>query len=420
MMRGRFGSRPFVQALVASGAMLGIAAVTAAPVLAIPPAVDVGSNSGLPGTSVGIGVTLTKNGNSVVGTGNDIQFDNTTFSLSGCAINPASGQTLAGPSSLCTGGSPVCTTDAQCTLPNLCDTLRVGTFNLSNAVVPDGLLLTCTFNILISAVPNTYVLANTPSAADAIDNIPGTTGTNGSIVVPSPTPTITPTVTPTLTPTLTPSITPTETPTQTSTLTPSLTPTVTETSTPTNTPTITPTLSPSNTPTETGTPTITPTPSVTPTVTQTRTPTDTPTVTPTRTPTNTATITPTRTPMAPVISGGATAGSTQVSGSGIPNGPNCIQIFDCGPNGTCGDGDDVLLGTGSTNSFGNFSITVAPALIADHKIFARDTCNSLDGPVTFVAVPVIAPLLSPTMVLLLAVTLGLVGLLRVGRMRWSE
>lgn len=61
---------------------------------------------------------------------------------------------------------------------------------------------------------------------------------------------------------------------------------------------------------------------------------------------------------------------------------NCITIFSCGA-GTCDDGDEVDLGMGNVDAAGNFFVVVAPPLVTGQRVFARDTCNGLDGaPVT--------------------------------------
>ncbi len=125
--------------------------------------------------------------------------------------------------------------------------------------------------------------------------------------------------------------------------------------------------------------------------------------------------------MAPVITSGVGTGSTIVSGEAIPNatpGNNCITIFHCAGSGPCpGSGNDVAIGTGSVNGVGVFVVTVSPALVAGERIFARDTCNSLNGPAAVAISPEAAPLMSTTMIGLLALTLSAVGLLSVTRGR---
>jgi len=204
---------------------------------------------------------------------------------------------------------------------------------------------------------------------------------------------------------------PTETPTETPTTTATNTPTDTPTATPTNTPTNTPTTTPTNTPTNTPTPTHTPT----------HTPTATPTVTPTHSPTSTAT------PRGIVLTGGAAAGSTTLSGRSDPACPtlmpnNAISIFSCGPEAPqiCHDGDDPLLAIGTKDAMGNFVIAIAPPLKAGQMIYATDGCFDpvLTGAATVVAAPTAAPVVSRWGMIGLAALLSgvaLWGLWRRGR-----
>ena len=261
---------------------------------------------------------------------------------------------------------------------------------------------------------------NTPTPTPT--DTPTPTPTNTPTPTPTNTPTLTPTDTPTQTPTATPTSTPTATPTSTPTATPTSTPTATPTNTPTSTPTSTPTATPTNTPTSTPTSTATSTPTATPT----STPTDTNTPTPTNTPTNTPTATPTRTPVpgAPAITGGNVGGSTTITGTGI-GAPGCtpspIEVFDCGPDRICHDGDDVPLAVVSASySNGNFTIVLAKPLVPGQRIYVTDGCHDpiLSGPVT-VPYPTEAPLMSRDLIVLLVAALGLVGLLGVARLRRS-
>jgi outer membrane protein assembly factor BamB len=139
-------------------------------------------------------------------------------------------------------------------------------------------------------------------------------------------------------------------------------------------------------PTATATQTPTPTRTATPTRTVTPTPTNTPTGTPTSTPTVTNTATPT--PQAPVITSGYVGGSTTIIGSGI-GAPGCtpgpIQVFDCGPDGICHDGDDFPLAVVSTSfNNGNFTIVLVNPLVPGQKIYVTDGCHDplLSQPVT--------------------------------------
>ena len=332
---------------------------------------------------------------------------NTTFRLdfyASAACDPSNfgeGQTFIGSAMVKTsvmGAMPECTAD----------------FTGMNAIVLSATVSAGQFITATATDPNN----NTSEFSQCLE-----------VPVPTATPTETPTATATSSPTDTPSVTPTQTPTNTptDTATPTNTPSGTATRTPTNTPTET--LTPTNTPTQTTTrtPTTTFTPANTPT--QTGTPTSTATGTPTRTPTSTGTITrtptqtptrtptPTPTPIVPIITKGAQGGSTQVSGTGVPNKTNCIQIVDCGNDNICGNGDDVVLGTGSTDASGNFVITVSPPLVGGHKIFPRDMCDMVTGVPVVVALPVTAPALTPVMIVLLGAALGLLGF---ARTRWSR
>ena len=153
-------------------------------------------------------------------------------------------------------------------------------------------------------------------------------------------------------------------------------------------------------------------------------PTPTPTVTntPTVTPTNTPTATPTRTPVpgAPVITGGYVGGSTTITGIGNDDGctPGPIQVFDCGPDRICHDGDDFALPVVSASySNGNFTIVLKTPLVPGQRIYVTDGCHDpiLSGPVT-VPYPAEAPLMSPGLIVVLVAALGLLGLTR---LRWS-
>ncbi len=230
-------------------------------------------------------------------------------------------------------------------------------------------------------------------------------------------PTDTPTTTPTDTPTETPTTTPTETPTTTPTETPTSTPTETATQTPTTTPSVTSTSTPTQTPTTTATVTATKTPTGTPT----DTPTITPTTTTTATPTSSATATPSPTPVGPSITGGATAGSTVVTGRGAPNeASTCIRIMDCGTDRICQNGDDNVLGQGGTSAAGFFSITLTRPLVGGEPIYVIDSCLGTPpgqvGAVILVSRSAPAPALSPGMILALAASLTLVGLLGLRRL----
>jgi len=122
----------------------------------------------------------------------------------------------------------------------------------------------------------------------------------------------------------------------------------------------------------------------------------------------------------------AIAGSQRVRGRARPDlAPDCIRVFDSGPNGIpeAGAGDDQLLGSGGTDSSGAFvdleglGIGLSRPLRSAELIYAVDGCfqGSLVGPTAAVTSPTGAPLLSPLMTLLLAGGLGMVGIWRLMR-----
>jgi hypothetical protein len=98
----------------------------------------------------------------------------------------------------------------------------------------------------------------------------------------------------------------------------------------------------------------------------------------------------------PVITSGATAGSTRVFGLGAVNVPcGQLQIWSAGPNRIPQGGtiDDQLLGTGCTDAQGAFhdspGIGLSRPVAPDEVLFAVDLQNSLSGP------PVTAPATQP-------------------------
>jgi hypothetical protein len=123
-------------------------------------------------------------------------------------------------------------------------------------------------------------------------------------------------------------------------------------------------------------------------------------------------VTGTPTPIAPQITGGVSYDGSEVSGQGPPNRPHsCIKIYDCGLNKICQDGDDQVIGDGSTNAAGFFTITLRRALVAGEEIYARDDCLQITGPITVVARPAPVPVLSPAVLVVLSAALSVVGLL---------
>jgi hypothetical protein len=267
--------------------------------------INVGTGKALAGGPVEVSVNLASSGFLVAGTANDLSFQNTAFALdtANCTLNPALSKLFS--------VTTVTTTSTTTTVR-----IFVQGPPVNITPIPDGLLYTCTFDILPGTLPGNYplsilnVVAQDPTGAGLTAS-----GTDGTIIVtlvaPTPTITQTPTATSTATSTATPTVT--TTPSATATAVPTATPTAT--ASPTDTPTVTPTNTPTDTPTPTQTPTLTPTSTgtatatATPTDTPTLTPTDTPTVTPTNTPTDTPT--PTQTPtLTPTSTSTATATAT--------------------------------------------------------------------------------------------------------------
>jgi len=201
--------------------------------------IGLGTSFGIAGTAVEIEATIdvSTGGFAVAGTGNDITFDNTVLSINpaSCVSNPAQGKAISA------GIVNVSGTQS---------TLRVFVQGppLDNSPIPDGLLYTCSVNILGGTLPGTYSLVNSNQFAQDPDGLFVTpvAGLDGAVVVSLIAATATPSDTPTITPT--PSDTPTETPTPTPTDTPTDTPTPTPTDTPTHTPTDTPTPTPTQPP----------------------------------------------------------------------------------------------------------------------------------------------------------------------------
>jgi len=133
-------------------------------------------------------------------------------------------------------------------------------------------------------------------------------------------------------------------------------------------------------------------------------------------------------PGTPMITEGATGGSSVVGGKSTPcdpQGNSQVVVYDCGTSladcAGCAPGfppmpcPNPVIGMGSKDANGHFLIPVG-ALIQGHYIYASDGCT--DPPFNVGAPqqvgapavrPAIAPLLSVRMVLLLLAVLGLVG-----------
>lgn len=124
------------------------------------------------------------------------------------------------------------------------------------------------------------------------------------------------------------------------------------------------------------------------------------------------------------------SGSTRVSGRGTARakpGDTCIQIWEAGPNRVAdtppGNVDDVLLGTGGTDENGNFvatdgtpGIPVSPPLHGGQLLFAVDVCAELTSAIFEIVIGTV-PLMSPLVLLALALLLAAGGAMRLGR-RW--
>jgi hypothetical protein len=137
------------------------------------------------------------------------------------------------------------------------------------------------------------------------------------------------------------------------------------------------------------------------------------------TPTNTGGMT--ATPSPPVIAGGTEPGDGSVSGTASPL---CAKIQICAvagggtmPSAPPCTAPDTMLGMGTTNAGGLFTIAIMPPLMAGECIYAFDTCTSLVSAVQCVGGPAPAPALSPRALALAVATLGLVAMLALMRLR---
>ena len=69
------------------------------------------------------------------------------------------------------------------------------------------------------------------------------------------------------------------------------------------------------------------------------------------------------------------------------------------------------------NAQDNFSISLLEPLVRGEKIYVIDTCTGLVSAVAIVPLGAVAPLLSPTGLVLAVALLGLIGLLSLGLVR---
>lgn len=233
--------------------------------------IDVGNGSGDPGDT-GIVVTVSLNsvdGAEVTGINFDLSYDSAsvtvpTGSCNNLAISLASAV-----------ANPPPDKSISCSHPSG-NTVRVIIFGMNAEPIPDGTIVSVTFNVLLTASPGSFSLSlSNVAATDAGGGGVATSLSDGTFTVNAPPPTDTPIPTATLTPTPTPTNTPSATPSRTPSKTPGPSPTPSNTSTP-------------GAATATRTPTRTPTPSDTP-VAGTQTPTSTGTLTPEASDTSTAT-----------------------------------------------------------------------------------------------------------------------------------
>jgi hypothetical protein len=193
---------------------------------------DLGSDSGQPGTMVDIPAMLSSSQSvPVTETTNEIRFNNTLFSINpgtNCVVNPMLGATLFA------------------SVKNMVGAFTTIEVTVSGNFTADGvakLLYTCTFTIAPSAPAGGELLFNQNRVVldDSAMPYPVVNGSDGLIdVLPGPTATVTPTFTRTNTSTVTPTATRTPTSTPTRTPTATNTPAVTPTGTPTDTPTALP------------------------------------------------------------------------------------------------------------------------------------------------------------------------------------
>lgn len=222
--------------------VLGAPAARAATV-----AIDVGSATVRPGSTVVIPVTLSTGGAEVVQVRNDIEVDGFTpvayDGMVDCTVDP---------DRLGVSGTFTCIVWSQNTFE--CLRLRAIVRSEDDSIPLDsGPLYSCRFSVDPLAPAGPYILDNLAFVAtNNLGQSVATTGGDGVLTVVLPTPTQTATITPTETPSLTPTITPSPSPTRTGSP-----PKATSTPTRTHTPTATPT-SPTFTPTETPTATLTP------------------------------------------------------------------------------------------------------------------------------------------------------------------
>ncbi len=133
------------------------------------PDLSVGSGVGSPGAVVPIPLTLTRNGAPVAAVSSDIAFDADVLSIDP-AVDCILGASVSG-FGLSAGAHM--------------DYVRLGVFSIPTTLIgSDGPVVTCAFHVWPDASPGVSVLGNTPEIVDADGNdIPGFTGSPGSVTV---------------------------------------------------------------------------------------------------------------------------------------------------------------------------------------------------------------------------------------------
>jgi hypothetical protein len=115
-------------------------------------------------------------------------------------------------------------------------------------------------------------------------------------------------------------------------------------------------------------------------------------------------------------------GSTTITGAGIGE-PGCtptpIQVFDCGPDRICHDGDDFPLAVAAASvNNGNFTIVLVNPLVSGQRIYVTDGCHDPVLSLPAVVQPTaVAPLMSPGLIVFLVAALSMIGLFGLDRLR---
>jgi hypothetical protein len=180
-MRARTSSQEWVgRRGIGLGMMLvGLTLLGARPVWATSPALDLSSASIPPGGTAHITITLTRNGNPVTGTSNDIGFDSTVLSITpssaDCSINSGTAPGwVKTATKVCHNHNGGCTLDSDCTATGNtppCDVVRIGAlppFSFPLPTIPsDGVLFTCNVHTDVDRHPDPDPDTNTDSDGDA-------------------------------------------------------------------------------------------------------------------------------------------------------------------------------------------------------------------------------------------------------------